>query len=58
MHPVPGAAPSWLRLTDGGVLGAVLALICQSFHEQRTVDGVAFALSLAFMLVFVLTSSR
>jgi hypothetical protein len=49
--------PYWLRLTDGGMLGAVLLLTCQTFHAHRTVDSAGLAIALACALVFVLKSS-
>jgi hypothetical protein len=46
-------APPWLRLADGGILGAALVLTCASL----TVDSAGLAIALAFALAFVLTSS-
>jgi hypothetical protein len=48
-------APPWLRLSDGGILAAVLALTCQT--GLNTIDSAGLAVALAFAFVFVLTSS-
>jgi hypothetical protein len=46
-------APPWLRLTDGGILAAVIAITC----AHPSVDSAGLAIALAFGLAFVLTSS-